>query len=49
VSRKRVYGVLAKYRVPGSTGEGYRPVWDMGRAAEDKKRTRRRGMSRPGT
>lgn len=49
VNRKRVYGAVARYRVPGSTGEGYRPVWEMGRVAEAKRKTRRRGINRPGT
>jgi len=49
VNRKRVYGVVARYRAPGSTGEGYRPVWEVGRAAGAKRKTRRRGINRPST
>lgn len=49
VNRKRVYGVVARYRVPGSMEGGYRPVWEVGRAAEAKRKTRRRGINRPST
>ncbi len=49
VNRKQVYGVVARYRVSGSTEGGYRPVWEVGRAAEAKRKTRRRGINRPGT
>ncbi|TYO95004.1 hypothetical protein [Desulfallas thermosapovorans] len=40
---KRVAGILAKNTT------GYRPVWDMGRAAGVKKRQRITGINRPST
>ncbi|AGL01497.1 hypothetical protein Desgi_2058 [Desulfoscipio gibsoniae DSM 7213] len=40
---KRVAGLLAK------NSTGYRPVWDMGRAADIKKRQRITGINRPST
>lgn len=49
MDKKRVYGVLARYRVPGADASGYRPVWDTGRAAANKRRSRRSGPDRPGT
>ncbi|MGB9905095.1 MAG: hypothetical protein ACPLQO_10590 [Desulfotomaculales bacterium] len=45
--KKRVYGVLARYRVPGADASGYRPVWDTGRAAAGKRKSRRSGLDRP--
>lgn len=47
--RRRIQGVIRRYRIPGSTSTGYRPVWDMGYAAEYKKRTRISGVNRPST
>ncbi len=46
---KRIYGAVSRYRVPGSTEGGYRPVWDLGRVGEEKRKTRRRGPNRPST
>lgn len=46
---KRIQGVIKEYHVPGSTSLGYRPVWEMGRAADYKKRTRITGINRPST
>lgn len=40
---KRIAGLLAKNTT------GYRPVWDMGRAADMKKRQKLRGVNRPST
>jgi len=40
---KRVVGLLAKNRT------GYRPVWDMGKAADMKKLQRISGVNRPST
>lgn len=44
---KRIQGVLKDYNTPGTGKFGYRPVWDMGRAADYKKRTRITGINRP--
>lgn len=44
---RKIQGVLKKYHVPGSGKMGYRPVWEMGRAADCKKRTRMTGINRP--
>lgn len=46
---KRIQGVVKDYRIPGATKSGYRPVWEMGPAAEHKKRTRITGINRPST
>lgn len=47
MARRRIKGVLKDYHVPGSTKHGYRSVWDMGSAADHKKRTRITGINRP--
>lgn len=49
MDKKRVQGVVRHYRIPGSTGRGYRPVWDAGLAGNVKKRTRIKGVNRPST
>lgn len=45
---KRVKGVLKGCRVPGTAKNGYRDVWDMGRAATAKRISKVRGPNRPG-
>ncbi len=49
MNRRRIQGVVRRYRIPGTTSTGYRPVWDMGGAAENKKRSRLVGVNRPST
>ena len=44
---RRIEGVLKKYHISGSGKMGYRSVWDMGHAADYKKRTRITGINRP--
>ncbi|HHU85242.1 MAG TPA: hypothetical protein GXZ25_00325 [Peptococcaceae bacterium] len=46
---RKVKGIPKKCGVPGSTRTGYRNTWDLGKAAEYKKRWRAGGVNRPST
>jgi len=45
----QIKGIVKGCKVPGSSKSGYRPVWDMGKAAINKKRSKTSGPDRPST
>lgn len=44
---RQIKGVIKSYQVPGSSKKGYRPVWEMGRAAYRKRLQRTTDDNRP--
>jgi hypothetical protein len=46
---KKVKGIPKKCGVPGTARTGYRDTWDLGKAAENKRKWKVGGINRPGT
>lgn len=47
VAKKVIKGVAKKYSASESGPRGYRPVWDTGQAAYNKRVTKITGINRP--
>lgn len=44
---KRIKGIIKGCQVPDTSKTGYRDVWNMGRAADTKKKWKVQGTNRP--